>query len=114
MLLDEVMAYGLLAVSGANLLGTMGYGSKEPDRVTGLEQRFLGEVGHAMVHLKRDEANEITKKLLPRFEDKFDKAPAGKTFQECYDCEKLIPSPEWQQLYESAKQDARDLGIPVE
>ena len=114
MLLYETAVFGLLAVSGANLMGTMGYGSKRPDRCTGLEEKFLGEIGYAATGLRRDEANEITNKILPRYENKFENPPPGKTFQQCYDSEKLIPTSEWQGLYESAKHEIRNLGIPVE
>jgi len=92
----------------------MGRASKEHDRCTGLEQRFLGEIGYASSGLKRDEANEITKKIVSLYKDKLSNAPIGKTFQECYDLKTLQPNKEWQQIYETVKNEMRELGIPIE
>ena len=81
---------------------------------TGLDQRFLGEVGFAAADIKRDEVNEITKKILIKYESLIDNPPQGKPFQECYDSKKLKPTAEWQNMYEAVKKEITGLGIPID
>jgi len=114
MILYEVAANSLGAVGGGNLLGVFGTGGKLHDKYTGLEQRFMGEIGVASTKLKREDANDLTKNILRKYEKHFQNPPLGKDFQDCYDTEKLIPNKEWQQKYEAVKKEIQDLGIPIE
>lgn len=61
--------------------------------------------------LKRSDVNEIVKEILPKYENRFDNAPLGKTFEECYDLETLVPSKEYQEIYGGVKAEFKDLGI---
>jgi methylamine--corrinoid protein Co-methyltransferase len=111
MILYEGAAVALSAVSGASLgPGIVRRATKEMDKYTGLESRFYAEVGKACLGLKREDANELVKELVKKYEDKFKNPPLGKTFQECYDVKALKPKKEWLDIYEKVKK-LEDLGI---
>ncbi|MDK2464641.1 MAG: monomethylamine:corrinoid methyltransferase, partial [Candidatus Korarchaeota archaeon] len=114
MILREVAAGGITAsVSGIHLEGVGSAGGKLVDHATGLECRFLGEVGKSSAGLRRSEANEIVKELLKEYEDRLTSAPKGKTFQELYDMYKVEPKEEWRQKYEAAYRRIEGLGISI-
>jgi len=110
-ILYEAAATALGVSAGVNLLGVMGTGSKLKDRYTGLEQRFYGETGYAAARLKREDANELTKQVLERYEGSLKNPNRGKPFQECYDLGDLKPKQEWLEIYEKVKRDLTDLGM---
>jgi methylamine--corrinoid protein Co-methyltransferase len=82
---------------------------------SGLENRFWGEVGHAMAGVKRDFANSLAKEMLARYENKItrdsDGGPVGHTFDEIYDLNTLVPKKEFIEVYEKVKKDLEDLGL---
>ncbi len=112
MILYEGAAVALSVVSGVHLgPGIVGRSAKEVDKYTGLESKFYAEVGKAIAGMKREDANEIAKELLKKYEDKFKDPPVGKTFNECYDIEKMKPTKEWVEIYEKVKKDLENLGV---
>jgi len=112
MILYEGAAVALSVVSGVNLgPGIVGTSAKEIDKYTGLESRFYAEVGKAYLGMKREDANELVKELVKKYEDKFKNPPLGKTFQECYDIKALKPKKEWLDIYEKVKKDLENLGV---
>jgi methylamine--corrinoid protein Co-methyltransferase len=86
---------------------------KYPNHITPLECKFCGEVIKACASIKRNDANEIVKKLIPRYEEKLRDPPKGKPFQECYDLKALKPSKEWLEIYKKIKKELMDLGVPI-
>jgi methylamine--corrinoid protein Co-methyltransferase len=79
--------------------------------VTGLEARFLAQVGRASVGLTRAEANELVQRIVPLYADQqnLGEAVQGVPFQEAYDVESVQPMPEWQQTYEEVCQEMESL-----
>jgi methylamine--corrinoid protein Co-methyltransferase len=63
------------------------------------------------MQLNRENANEIVKTLLERYEDRIKDAPLGKRFQECYDVKRVRPTKEHLEMYEGVKIELGDLGI---
>jgi methylamine--corrinoid protein Co-methyltransferase len=115
MVLHEAAAHGLVStVSGANLWEIATAENKHKNRATPLEARLACEVGYGSVEkrLKREDANELVKGILAKYEDKLGNAPLGKTFQECYDLKKIVPTKEYLDLYESVKKELGDMGVP--
>ena len=115
MVLHEAAAHGLASVvSGANLWEMAVAKNKYKNRATPMEAKMACEVacGTAESGLKRSEANELVRKIVPKYEKQVPDAPLGKTFGECYDVRKLAPSKEYASLYANVKQELRDLGIP--
>jgi len=112
MILYEGAAVALSVVSGVSLgPGIAGRGTKEMDKYTGLECGFYAEVGKACAGMKRENANELAKELVKKYEDKFDKPPVGKTFNEAYDPKTLQPTKEWSDIYQKVKRDLEDRGL---
>ncbi|MBA7486848.1 monomethylamine:corrinoid methyltransferase [archaeon] len=115
MVLHEAAAHGLVStVSGANLWEIATAENKHKNRATPLEARLACEVGYGSVEkrLKREDANELVKGILAKYEDKLGNAPLGKTFQECYDLKKIVPTKEYLDLYEGVKKELGDMGVP--
>jgi methylamine--corrinoid protein Co-methyltransferase len=81
------------------------------DQITPMNGRWSAQVAHAVVGMKRDEANEIVKQLLTRYEDSLHSAPKGLKFWECYDMKTLKPFKEHQALYDKARQELAACGV---
>jgi methylamine--corrinoid protein Co-methyltransferase len=48
---------------------------------------------------------------VPLYEKNYATAPAGKTFQECYDVKTITPTEEYMQVYDGARKKLEDLGL---
>jgi len=101
------------AVGGSNLSGPRSAKPIYENHVSPLDARFFAEVGRAATRIKREDANDIVKELLKRYEDKirFEKAPVGKPFEECYNVQTLTPKEEYVELYSEAKKEMENLGV---
>ncbi len=91
--------------------GNRSAGGKYVDHKSPLEQKFSAEVVKSAAGLSRDDANEIVKVLLPKYEDKLPRADKGKSFTECFDLKTLKPTKEWQDIYDSVWKELEDLGL---
>lgn len=78
---------------------------------TGLEGKFAAEVAKSATGMKREDANEIVKALLSRYEERLSQPPRGKPFQDCFSIKTLKPSKEWDSIYRQTWKDLVDLGI---
>jgi methylamine--corrinoid protein Co-methyltransferase len=100
-------------VSGAAVLfGMRTAGGKFPLHLSGLESRYGGEVGKAAAGMERKQANEIAKRLFPKFEGELKRPNIGVTFPECYDVKTLKPKKEWLDIYKKVKKEVAELGVP--
>jgi methylamine--corrinoid protein Co-methyltransferase len=114
-LLYETAANAIaITVSGSHLEGCGSADGNAPNG-TGLEARWMGEVGHAVTEqgLTLREANDLVVKLLTKYEHVFD-LPGGNvgvSIDHAYDMKTLRPLPEWQQLYEEVKADVKAMGL---
>ena len=63
--------------------------------------------------MTRKQANEIVKKVLPKYEEQLLAPPKGKSVQECFDLKKMEPSPEYKAIYNKVKNELMDLGMPL-
>lgn len=110
----ELIAHGITAsVSGANLAPAAVARNMYPERCTGMEGRIAAEAGHAVATsgLTRKEANEIVKRLLPKYEAKIKDAPLGKRFSECYHLDRVEPTEEYLDLYARVKKEVEKMGL---
>jgi methylamine---corrinoid protein Co-methyltransferase len=112
-LLYETAAMVLAATSSgaARLMGPRSTAGKFCGHVTGLEGRFMGEVGHAAAGMSRLQANEIVKQLVPMYKDQLGREPKGVSFEEAYDLRTLQPKPEWLAIYDEVKREVSALGV---
>lgn len=114
-LLYEVAANALvITYSGSHLEGVGAADGAVPNG-SGLEARWMGEIGHAVAKMMLDahQANLLANRLIEKYEHIFDlpQGNPGVRFDESYDLETLKPLPAWQQLYEEVKEDVASLGI---
>jgi methylamine--corrinoid protein Co-methyltransferase len=81
------------------------------DKTTGMEARMMGEVARATAGVEIPEINKILDSLVALYEKDYAKAPAGKTFQECYNVKTVTPTDEYIQVYDGARKKLEDLGL---
>lgn len=104
-----------LAVSGSHLEGCGAADGMLPN-ASGLEARFMAEVGRAVTAqgLDLDAANQLVLALLAKYEHLLERgAPAnpGLPFDELYDLATLRPTPAWQAAYEQVRREVHELGL---
>lgn len=103
-----------LSVSGASVvIGPRTSGGKWTNHLSPLECKFCGEVLHACSGLSREQANEIVKQIIPKYEENLSDPDVGVTFPECYDVETITPKPEWQAMYDKVKGELIEMGMPL-
>jgi len=114
-LLYEVAANAIvITVSGGHLEGVGSADGALPNG-TGLEARWMAEVGHAVTKqgLNLTQANKMVSQLLNRYEHVF-QMPGGNPgvrFDVAYNMKTLKPVPAWQQLYEEVKEEVQEMGL---
>jgi methylamine---corrinoid protein Co-methyltransferase len=81
------------------------------DKTTGMEARMMGEVARASAGVEISEINVILDKLVALYEKNYASAPAGKTFQECYDVKTVSPTDEYMKVYDEARKKLENLGL---
>jgi len=114
-LLYEVAANAIvITVSGGHLEGVGSADGLYPNG-TGLEARWMGEVGHAVARqgLTLNQANQIVTNLLSRYEHVFQmqNGNPGVRFDKAYDMKTIQPVPAWLQLYDEVKTEVRKMGL---
>ncbi len=115
-LLYETAANAIVhTVSGSHLEGC-GAADGKVHHASGLEARFMAEVGRAATEqaLDLERANELAVALVKRYEFLFQKgAPEnqGLPFNEVYDLVTVHPTQAWNGLYEEIKCEVRTMGL---
>lgn len=105
MIFDELCAHTMTAVAaGFNINPMAPARNRYPERCSGMEAEACCEIGHAVAknNLSLEEVNRLVKILLKGYEKNIPDAPLGKTFEECYDTERIVPIPEYTGLFEEA------------
>ena len=117
-LLYEVAANALAAtVSGGHLEGVGSADGAQPN-CSGLEARWMAEVGRAAVRqgLSLEEANAFICQLLPRYAHVFTQ-PGGNPgfrFDQVYDLDTLQPTQAWRVMYMNVKAELRQMGLEIQ
>ena len=76
-----------------------------------MEARMMGEVARATAGVEIPEVNRILNGLVSLYEKNYASAPAGKTFQECYDVKTVSPTDEYMQVYDGSRKKLEELGL---
>lgn len=86
------------------------------DYTTGIEARVMGEVAIATTKLNVPKSNEVINAVLATNEgvDSYKTAPKGKTFQQCYDVNTVLPTDEWDAAYAKAMKTLEGTGLPLQ
>jgi methylamine--corrinoid protein Co-methyltransferase len=115
-LLYETAANAVVhTVSGSHLEGC-GAADGKCHHASGLEARFMAEVGRAVTAQALDigQANDLVSALLEKYEFLFQLGAgenSGQPFDRVYDMRTLRPTPAWQGAYEAAKRAVREMGL---
>ena len=101
-------------VSGRELLsGSAAAKGVVLDKFTGMEARIMGEAARCAAGQRVSDMNETIQKLLDIYQPHYVDAPAGVTFQECYDVTTVRPKKEYLEVYDKAVQTIRDCGLDI-
>ena len=117
-LLYEVAANAIAAtVSGCHLEGVGSADGALPNG-TGLEARWMGEVGHAAARqgLTLEDADHLINRIYQKYAHVF-KLPmgnAGVRFDQAYSLGTLQPLPAWLQMYADVKREVAAIGLDIE
>ena len=82
------------------------------DYTSPMEARLLSEVNRQSAGMKTTNANLLVGDLIKRYAPRFENAPSGKSFRDCYDLKTLKPIQEHEQLYKRVRKEIEDLGLP--
>lgn len=88
-------------------------GGRYTDYITPLEAWWCGDVFKSCAGMTRKQANEITKKILPKYEEKLKSPDKGKPMQECFDFNRMEPSREYKEIYNRVKNELLEIGMPL-
>ncbi len=115
---QQLLEIAALAIANSIAGGHIFHGFRKevlvkPNQGSGMESRFGGETAKAVACLTPEQANEIVLYLLSRYENSLspDKAPAGCSFHELYDPQKVTVKPDYFRLYEKVKSELSGRGI---
>lgn len=114
-LLYEVAAMTIMGAASGTcaMIGPRSNAGVNNGNVSGLEARFMAEVGHAAAGMPRKDANELVLWLVDKYKDTLDKRPMGKHFTEVYDVTTVKPTDEWLGMYNEVKAELRAKGLKV-
>jgi len=108
----ETAAHVITAVvSGSSVESGGGAKNACIDHFTPMMPQWASEVAHAIIGMKRTEANEIIKQILIKYTDNLANPPKGKKYQECYNIETLEPNTEYVVLYKKTKRELTGYGL---
>lgn len=111
----EVAANSIVAATCGGHLEGVGSADGALPNCSGLECRWMGEVGHAVTVSIPDleSANEFLNQLLLKYEKIFDRSleNRGLPFDQVYNLERLTPLPAWQKLYDEVKSELERTGL---
>ena len=115
MCLLEIAAQAMLdTVSGRELVsGCASAKGVSEDYTTGMEARMMGEVATASAGMDPEDVNDILNRLVKKYERQYLTAPQGRTFQECYNVRKIVPTKEYLKVYESSTEILTELGLDM-
>lgn len=78
---------------------------------TAMEARFMAEAARASAGMETDKVNHLLDQLVAKYETSYKTAPGGKSFAECYDTGKLVPTKEYLEVYDEAAVIMKELGL---
>jgi hypothetical protein len=114
MVLQETCASAISAVASGLSIESLGTAqNKYEDRMSPVEPRISAEAAHAVVGMKREDANEVVKALLKKYEAKLPNPPLGKPHWECWDAEARRPSKEYSKVVRDFKKQMSELGVAL-
>lgn len=113
MVLIETAAQAIVdTASGRELLsGSAAAKGVVQDKTTGMEARVMGEAARSAAGMNVAELNKMLLPIVADYEKLYTNAPAGKTFQECYDVKSIKPTAEYLEVYDKAVKRLNQYGF---
>ena len=113
MCLTEIAAQSMLdTASGRELVsGCAAAKGVTDDFTTGMEARMMGEVAMATAGMSIDKVNDMIELLVKDYERKYQTAPQGKRFQDCYDVMSVRPTHEYLDVYHGVRERLSEIGL---
>ena len=59
------------------------------------------------------QANELVKQLLAIYQPDLKTNPIGRPFEEVYDIDNVVPTSEWQGMYDEVCEELIKMGVPI-
>ncbi len=89
-------------------------GGRYTDYITPVECWWVGDVYKSCAGMTRQQANEIAKAVLPRYEEQLLSPPKGQSIYDCYDLKNQRPLPHYAELFNKVRNELIDLGMPMD
>jgi methylamine---corrinoid protein Co-methyltransferase len=81
------------------------------DGFTPMECQFGVDMAKSAAQYDRNQANDLVKKLLKKYETQIDGAPSGDRYQDCYNVTTGRPSDAYVRLVQEVKEELSGMGI---
>jgi len=78
------------------------------DFTSPVEPYFASEIAHAAIGKPREEANQLVKGLLEKYEAELENPPIGAPIQKCMNLENGEISPGYRSVYQSVREEMSD------
>lgn len=89
-------------------------GGRYTDYITPVECWWAGDVFKSCAGMTRKDANELAKKILPKYEEKLQSPDKGQSLTECFDLKKQQPLPHYVELFNRVRNELIDMGMPLD
>ena len=89
-------------------------GGRYTDYITPVECWWVGDVFKSCAGMTRKDANELAKKILPKYEAKLGHPDKGQSLTECFDLQKLQAKPHYVELFNRVRNELIDMGMPLD
>lgn len=89
-------------------------GGRYTDYITPVECWWSGDVFKSCAGMTRKDANELAKKILPKYEEKLRSPEKGLSLKECFDLQTLRPLPNYVELFNRVRNELIDMGMPLD
>lgn len=112
--LESIVGMTAASASGqAFTIAPRSAGGSVKNHLTPIDAWFNAAVFKGAAGLSLEQANDICKEVIPKFENDLYDPPKGKSFRDLYDIKTITPIPEYKEHYLKMREYAKSLGIPM-
>lgn len=112
--LESIVGMTAASASGQSFtISPRAAGGSKKNHLTPIEAWFNAAVFKGACGLSLEQANDIVKEVIPKFENNLANPPKGQSFRELFDIKTLTPCDEYKELYFKMRDYAKSLGIPM-
>lgn len=112
--LESIVGMTAAAASGqAFTISPRSAGGSKKNYLTPIEAWYNASVFKGAAGVSLEQANDICREVIPKFENELLDPPKGCSFRELYNIQTLTPIPEYRDMYLKMRKYAESLGIPM-